>query len=147
MTVIKRILCAVDFSETSAHALDYALQLAANLGADLRVVYVFSFGEIGIADDVLQLDPDTVIDLQERLRHRLEETLDKHANPGVEVESVIIQGEPAHQIAAAAGDLHADLIVIGTHGHSRLERLLLGSVAEKIVRSAPVPVLSVPLRA
>lgn len=147
MTGIKRILCAVDFSETSGHALDYALQLAADLGADLRVVYVFSIGEIGVADDVLQLDPDTVIDLQERLRHRLEEMLGKHANPGVEVESLIIQGEPAHQIAAAAADLHADLIVIGTHGRGRLERLLLGSVAEKVLRGAPVAVLSVPLPA
>ena len=145
MPGIKRILCAVDFSETSGHALDFALGLAAAVNADVRVLYVFSVGEIGFADDVLQLDPDTVLDLQERLRHRLEEMLEKHFKPGVDIESLIIQGDPSRQIGPAASELHVDLIVMGTHGHGALERLLLGSVAERVLRTAPVPVLTVPL--
>ena len=145
MPDIKRILCAVDFSETSEHALDFALQLCTATGADLRVVYAFALGEAGIVDDVLQLDPDTILRLQEELRHRLEDMLARHVNLGVDVESVIIQGEPSRGVGAAAVELRADLIVMGTHGRSDIEHLLLGSVAEKVVRTAPVPVITVPL--
>ena len=144
MSDVTRILCPVDFSGTSEHALDFALHLAAALHAYVQVAYVFALGKAGIVDDVLQLEPDLVLRLQEQLRHRLEEMLARHLNPGVEMESVIIQGEPPREIGRAAVELGADLIVMGTHGRSGLEHVLLGSVAEKVVRTAAVPVITVP---
>lgn len=145
MTGIKRILCAVDLSRTSEHALDFALQLAATLQCDLRVVYVFSVGEAGLMDDVLELDPDTVLKLQERLRYLLEEMLARHAGTGQGIESLILQGEASAQIGAAARELQADMIVMGTRGRGGIEHMLVGSVAEKVIRTAPVPVITVPL--
>ena len=138
MTAITRILCPVDFSEESRHAIDYATAIARWYNASLTGLYVYS--------PMFTPDPGSPEDELKRLHA---ETLAcfTGAAVGVSLEVIVDVGRPAHQILARAAALPADLIVMGTHGASGFEHLVLGSVTEKILRKAPCPVLTVPPRA
>jgi nucleotide-binding universal stress UspA family protein len=146
---LAHILCPVDFSEVSAHALEQATVVAGWYHAKITVLYVYtpalptvseSFGVSMPADKV---EPAKI--------QRLQETARAFAGPAIEakreVDVVVDIGHPAQQILARASALGADMIVMGTHGASGFERLMLGSVAEKVVRRAGCPVLTVPPRA
>jgi nucleotide-binding universal stress UspA family protein len=140
--LLKRIIVPHDFSDTAQRALDYALELAEKLGASIRVVHayeypVFSFPEAPV------LTADLIRQIQDGARVALEGVVSRAKRPGVAVDSTLRQGPAWSEILAAAKDAEADLIVIGTHGRRGLSRALLGSVAEKIVRTAPCPVLTV----
>lgn len=142
----QRILIPIDGSKTSERALQEAVKLAADKAA-LRLVYVI--------EEIYPLDAEgyAFIDyaaLQAAVRHTGERALAQAAlqvrATGTTVESALLEarGERiAHVIDREAGDWRADLIVIGTHGRSGMSRLLLGSVAEGVVRGTSVPVLLV----
>ena len=140
----QRILVPVDGSATSLRALQEAIKMAGST-ARLRLVYVI--------EDIYPLDAEsyTYIDytaLREALRHTGERVLvqaaEKARPTGALAETALLDGggeRVADVIGSDARNWPADLIVIGTHGRSGLSRLLLGSVAEGVVRSAPAPVL------
>ena len=150
MTQIKNILCPIDFSKCSERALDYAVHMASLLGAELHLVHAYvdplasiPFGRANTAGPAAA-DPELITAAkQERAQEvaRLQALCDKH---GVTTTVKEVEGEPRHVICQIAKDDAADLIIMGTHGRTGAARALIGSVAERVVRTAPCAVLTVP---
>ena len=148
-----RILVPTDFSESSDAALTYARLLAGKFGASLHLLHVFESpfvaGGVGpevFVDDSPAVQAELLEEAKNRLRHRV--TPADQEQYGATTE--IISGHSARAILDYATDRKMDLIVMGTHGRSGMAHLLMGSVAEKVVRGAPCPVLTVrraPVRA
>lgn len=144
-----RILVALDGSETAFHALDTALQLARDTGAQLQPLYVIDVPVLAL--DVPGYDPSIVRHAFEEEGRRVtalaRERMDKRGVTGdprvVEVNAP--SEDVANCIQRAADDWHADLIVMGTHGRRGVRRMVLGSVAERVLRCATCPVLLVSL--
>ncbi|SDG21587.1 universal stress protein [Paraburkholderia phenazinium] len=144
----KHILVAMDGSETSARAFDAALTLARDTGAELQPLYVVDnplmvYDSIGYDPSILR---NAFFEEGSRITAEAQSTMTRHAVRGA---PRIIEVEPvgngiAHSILAAAADLKADLVVLGTHGRRGFQRLFLGSVAERFVRMATCPVLLIP---
>lgn len=145
MTRITRILVPTDFSSTADAALDYAHVLAERFGASLEVLHVLDdpFVADGMAAEAYiseapALRTSMLQEAQERLRHRAS------AREGIgPVTTEVLFGHGARTIAEYASERGVDLIVMGTHGRTGFAHLLLGSVAEQLVRTAPCPVLTV----
>lgn len=153
-SAIRHILVPTDFSDTADAALDYALLVAARYGASLQLLHVLDdpFVPEGLAGDAYITEAPVLRsamlrDAQNRLAHRvapLRRGGEIEGSPGVaRVDADALFGHGARTIAEYAGERGADLIVIGTHGRTGVAHLLLGSVAERLVRHAPCPVLTV----
>ncbi len=123
-TPVREILVATDFSDEAEAALRYAIDYARRFGARLHLLHVFSQGEV----EVTRLLADAAA----------------LAAPGVPVIVSSTGGDPAEEILRYAQRHPVDLIVVGTHGRSGFSRVLLGSVAERVLRGATRPVLTVP---
>lgn len=139
MTTFQKILCPVDFSPPSEVALTAALSLAAHGGGRVTLLHVVEM-------------PDPLIDKSEflewitrRYDEQLQELLGRRACAQLEPEGLRREGHATEQIHRTAAELGSELIVIGTHGRTGLQRWLLGSVAERVVRTARIPVLTVPM--
>ena len=146
MIAIKNVLVATDFSGPSETAVNYARAMARSFGASLHVVHVFEPLWITSADVVGGgVALSTMIQgLEETARKQLDATVGEDDRRELHAKAVMITSEsPAREIANYANEQKMDLVVIGTHGRSGLSRLLIGSVAEKVVRLAPCPVLTV----
>jgi nucleotide-binding universal stress UspA family protein len=146
MVEIKRILCPVDLSEFSHHALDHARALAQWYDADITVLNVFTVPlpltpTPGIAEAYPPLPFPQTQEIADEVR-RFCGLVDGRQDARVTV--VVIEGTPAKEIVRHAETLPADLLVMGTHGRGGFERLFLGSVTEKVLRSTHAPVLTVP---
>jgi nucleotide-binding universal stress UspA family protein len=141
-TAIKHILVAHDFGETAQLALDYALDLAVRLNARVTVVHAYEIPVYGFPEG-FALTADVIGRIQEIASKALDGVVQHARRPGVEVGAMLRQGSAWSEIAAAASETNAGLVVIGTHGRRGLAHALLGSVAEKVVRTAPCPVLTV----
>lgn len=143
MTDWKRICCAVDLEEPSRMALEQAADLAKRLGAELSVVYAVAplppvVGEVLVAGN--ERSTLTLAQAEEQLaRWRA----DAEARVGATVLSRVVAGDPANAIVQHARDAWSDLVVVGTHGRKGLRRLVLGSVAERVVRECGCPVMVV----
>lgn len=137
------ILCAVDFSETSDRAFDYSVELARKLGARIRVIHVFQISASALPEGLLEAPIDYENMLQEQLQERLDRYIENKKVNDIEITTGICEGIPYLEITQAAADTHADMIVIGTHGRTGLPYMLMGSVAERVVRTADVPVVSI----
>jgi nucleotide-binding universal stress UspA family protein len=133
------ILHPTDFSECSQHAFAIAADLSRQYSAALLVLHVA--GTLG-AENVTYGEATSRLE-PESYRQRLEEDLRRSVPEpaGVSTEYLLVAGEPAHEISRVARERSADLIVMGTHGSSRLSRLLMGSIAEHVIRLASCPVL------
>jgi nucleotide-binding universal stress UspA family protein len=144
MTTITRILVPVDFEETSREALAYAAMLAERMGAALSLVHVFDdvYASGAYAPDVYAPLPPAV---RERVIGELQQKLSAllPATGGHRNRADVIVGTPANGIVESAREQGADLIVMGTHGRRGLSHALLGSVAERVLRTASCPVLTV----
>ncbi len=148
MIAIKTVLLPTDGSECSGKALGYALSFAKQY--DARVVAVHVIDQRWEEQARLAL-AEVGQDMAQRIREGrkeegqriLRDVADAAERSGVSVESVIVTGIPFEEIVRLAKELPADLIIMGTHGRTGMSHLLLGSVAERVVRSAPCPVLSV----
>jgi len=134
---IKKILYATDFSSYSNQAYFHAVALAESHEASLTILYVYS------RPTAAPVDLPKAGDERTYWRDQLEQI--RPVNPGIPVHHVILEGDPAAEIVRYAADAMIDLIVMGTHGRSGLERLLMGSVAEKVMRDATCSVLVVKL--
>ena len=144
MIEIRRILCPTDFSEFARRALHQAVPLARWYGAPLTALHV-----VPAAVPVDGMFPYALPPLaNEGVRSRLEGELREFVAPareaGVACDTALREGAVAGQILEMARSLPADLLVMGTHGQGGLERLVLGSVTESVLRKAPCPVLTIP---
>lgn len=144
MITIKRILCPTDFSPFSARALSHAVALARWYRARLSVLHVSPLMPSLSGSSALAIDPIT---LEPRARAALLARVREFAAPalqaGLETHCLLREGPVVADILAQARDEKADLIALGTHGYGGVRHLLLGSVAEKVLRKAPCPVLTV----
>ncbi|TVM00128.1 MAG: universal stress protein [Candidatus Brocadia sp. WS118] len=142
MIVLKKILCPVDHSECSYLALKYAISLALKDEAKLYLMHVI---DIRLYDtEIYKFSPYKLneIDLT-KIREDLMKSLPEGTLDVLEIETIVVKGVPFHEIINAAAAIDADLVVIGTHGRTGLSHAVMGSVAEKVVRKAPCPVLTV----
>ena len=135
-----RILCPIDFSEHSLAALDVALKVAQQNDAKLYLLNVAPLPAGAAGFPPVPLDPYPYLekDRQQQLAKLAREKI-----PGsVRYETLVVNGDPAEQVLGIARSVEADLIVMGTHGRKGLSHLVLGSVAERVVRESPTPVLT-----
>ncbi len=140
---IKKVLVPIDFSDYSKSSLKYAVNFAKNFKASLVLVYVvepviyppdFSMGQIAI--------PAAGIEMDKRAKEELDKLAEKEIPSDLSVKKIIKTGKPFVEIIETAADENVDLIIIATHGHTGVEHILFGSTAEKVVRKAPCPVLT-----
>lgn len=141
---VRRILLPLDFSESSLRAVPYAKDLAARYGADLVALHVFDNVDLpGFYGDIQSPLPHAFPEVEARVRENLRTAIDEAEGPDVRAEYVAGRGSAPEAIVDEAERREADLIVIASHGRSGVERLLLGSVSEHVLRAAPCPVLLV----
>ncbi len=144
VTKVGTILVPVDFSEHAKAALIHAKELAAIYGSRLQLLHVIEenaypeFYGMGDLPDRMRRESLRAMAIRE-----MEQLCDECGGPGIEPEVHILSGHPARDIVRFAGDNDSDLIVIASHGLTGIEHLLLGSVAEKVVRMAQCPVFTV----
>jgi len=143
MQLPKTLLVPVDFSDTSNLALDYAVDLAKALGGKVVVMHAYELPVYGFPDGALVATVEIATRIMNGAQAGLEALLEKRKDKGVEITSVLRQGVPWDEVHSVAEEVKADMIVIGTHGRGGLARALLGSVAEKIIRTSTRPVLTI----
>lgn len=140
---INKILVPIDFSDYSKSALRYAVNFAKLFNAEILLIYVvepviyppdFSMGQIAI--------PTIATEFDERAREELNKLAKNEIPQEIKVTTLIKSGKPFVEIIDTASEADVDLIIIATHGHSGVEHILFGSTAEKVVRKAPCPVLT-----
>ena len=139
--LVKRILFPTDFSSSSSQAFNAGLAWAEVLGADFEILHVMAAGTgVEIDSTAVQL----YISEQEKFsRSKLEQLVFQAKERILPVQSRLLMGVPTDQIAQFAVDYYADLIITGTHGWTGLDRVLMGSVAERMITLAPCPVLTI----
>jgi nucleotide-binding universal stress UspA family protein len=135
---IKKVLYPTDFSSYSNQAYFHAISLAEKHGASLTVVFVYN-----PADPPPISAKAEVADDRAYWREQLETI--RPLNPGIEVKHAFLEGDPAAEIVRFARESGSDMIVMGTHGRTGMDRILLGSVAEKVLRDARCSVMVVKL--
>ncbi len=138
MLTVKTILHPTDFSACSDFAFRVACSLARDYGARVVVLHVAPPPVIGYGEGVI---PPAPAEFEEALRTQLEQVQPR--DPRIPVTHLFVEGNAAHEILEAARDETADVIVLGTHGRTGLGRVVLGSVAEHVMRKAPCPVLTI----
>ena len=139
MTRFRTILCPTDFSPTSALAFEYAADLARAF--DARLVAMHAFFPAILGERASTELPDEVNALRASARKQLDDL--RPPDPALRVERLLREAPDSEAILDAAAEVKADLIVMGTHGRTGFRRLVLGSVAEEVLRKAPCPVLTV----
>lgn len=140
MIALRKILIPHDFSDTSEAAVRYALALAHNFNAQLHLLHVSDKARFEMATEFpLGLDGT----LEDAVRERLVKILTPREQIDFKPIFEFRSGSPAAEITRYAKDADVDLIVMGTHGRGFVAHAVLGSVAEKVVRTAPCPVLTV----
>ena len=150
MLPFRRILITTDFSDTSLLALPVAVEIASHFDAELLLVHVLPvdtptpwdippYADFGLASLPL---PEYEAQVRQEVERRLALVAAKHAH-GVNVRGLVGRGDAANEVTRIAGTEKADLIVLATHGWTGWRHLVFGSVAEKVLREAPCPVLSV----
>lgn len=142
MGLYDRILVPTDGSPASDPAIDHAVELASIHDATIHAIFVVNTASFvslptesawdGVAE-MLEREGETALDA-------VVEAAEKR---GVPVERVMLNGSPSHEVVRYAESEDCDLIVMGTHGRGGIDRLLLGSVTEKVVRSSTIPVLTI----
>ncbi|MBI4262788.1 MAG: universal stress protein [Acidobacteria bacterium] len=146
MIEIQRILCPIDFSEFSRRALDHALAIARWYGSAVTVLHVFPMVPTAAYAPGLPVFEIPLLTSQQRDQAiaEMQRFVAAEAAPNPSIGLVVRDGPAASEILSQARAMRSDLLVLGTHGRSGFERLVLGSVAEKVLRKAECPVLTVP---
>ena len=143
MADIAKILCAVDFSSMSPRVADYSVTLAKALNVPLHLVYVAPtlrrYGSFAVAEESIE---SFVAAILAGARETMDEFLARHCQ-GVEATGSVEMGYAPEAIVNVAKDHGCGLIVMGTHGRRGIDRIVFGSVAEKVVKSSPLPVLTI----
>lgn len=148
MKSFDRILAPVDFSHCSRTALNYAISLAEQLGAELRVLHVCEVPAL-VSPDLVVTIPDqptqTISDwVQSEAKAGMDEFMKEVVRPeGLKIDVKLASGDAPERIAKEAKEYAADLVVMGTHGRKGMAHLIMGSVAERTLRICPCPVLTI----
>jgi nucleotide-binding universal stress UspA family protein len=142
MSKIQRILVPVDFSETSKRALEYASLFVKSFDAKLDVLHVWRPSEYAGDEMVVLTRSEPELTLSTYLRNHADQQLSAFLKDVPHSKQMLEAGDPAQVIAKVADEGAYDLIIMGTHGRTGLSHLMMGSVAEKVVRLAPCPVLT-----
>jgi len=146
MNEIKKILLPIDFSEGSKELLNFATYFAEKFGATIFIVsvvefpYTYSYYEFDPLDTVATLKGDVMDYAHKQMDTFLEVNRDQLTVP---VESTLLTGRVAEELIHYAENERVDMIIIGTHGYKGLDRMIFGSVAEKVIKLAPCPTLTV----
>jgi nucleotide-binding universal stress UspA family protein len=138
----RKILVATDFSPGSDEALDRAIEIAKSSTAKVEIIHVIELAE-EYPFGLIYLDADSGA-LYTHVDHELARRADRLRQAGLEADTKIAEGNASSEIAKRGRELGADLIVVGTHGRTGRAHAMLGSVAERVVRRASCPVLTVP---
>lgn len=133
------ILIPTDGSKGAGVALDHAIEQARTHGARLHVLFVANTAALGGG----AMEGTAVESLRSSGQQAVDAAVDRIADAGLDAEGEVREGNPYREILDYADAVEADMIVMGTHGRRGLDRFLLGSVTEKVVRSSDVPVLTV----
>lgn len=139
----KIILVATDFGEPSEAALSTAIDYAKVFGAEIVLMHAYEVPIVGFPDGAVMDIAELTTRLMEGAKEGLDRAIQLHEGSGVTIRAVVKQGDPWRMVNETAEEVGAGLIAVGTHGRRGLSRALLGSVAEKVVRTATVPVLTV----
>ena len=145
MAIPTRILVPVDFSPSSDHALDFAVALAAALDATVYLLNVIAVPTFGIEEIGIALTSSVMADLVRTNQAAVDDLVEARKDRAKLAAGMLRTGDPRDTIVQVAHEIGADLIVMGTHGRRGLTRALLGSVAEAIVRTSPIPVVTLRL--
>jgi len=137
------ILVAVDFSEPSKQALETAIELARREGAVLHIAHALELPTPIFTTYAFEMPEAYLTSAREESQRLLQEAVDEAGRRGVEAKSHLLNAPAAMAIEEMAREVDADLVVVGTHGHTGLRHLALGSVAERVIRHAPCNVLVV----
>jgi len=143
---IKKIILATDFSDISKDASSHALQLARAYKAELIVLHVLDVNAWSFPSYYFFTVEgfDMLAESQEQVRQQGKDALKKLADSfDLEVETIFTEGDPGHEIVRVAEEQNADLIVLGTHGHTGWKRFTIGGVAEFVGRHAPCAVFTI----
>jgi nucleotide-binding universal stress UspA family protein len=145
MIALKNVLVATDFSESSDHALAYGRDLARTFGAKLHVLHIAeNLMATSVAEYYPAGFPEMQMEVEAVARTRVEDLVTAEDRAKLSAVAIVrTSAAPAAAIVEYAKEVGADLIAIGTHGRGMVSRLLMGSVAERVVRLAPCPVLTV----
>lgn len=148
MVEFSRILWPVDFSEQARHALRYAVSIARWYESAITALHVHSGHRLAEnVPEFAMVEYDVLTPTQEkRLSSELQKFIEQDGPIDVPLQVVVASGDITFEILKQAAAMPADLVVMGTHGRSGFEQLVLGSVTEKLLRKAPCPVMSVPPR-
>jgi nucleotide-binding universal stress UspA family protein len=139
----QHILAPIDFTESSEHALDHAVELAAKLGARVTVLHAYSVPIYTFPDGSYIPTADLAARISAAAQAELDAAIARRKDSGVALEGLLRSGATSEVICGVASEIGADLIVMGTHGRGALARALLGSVAQNVVRNATQPVMTV----
>jgi nucleotide-binding universal stress UspA family protein len=147
--LFKRILCPVDFSDSSMRALNYAMSLAQEADAQLTVVHVMAYDledAPDLYDTTINDDRQMLADFrrrrEERARERLKEAVPDAVAAYCSVETMMVRGKAGREILRIAGESESDLIVIGVQGRGAADLMVFGSTTNQVVREAACPVLT-----
>lgn len=144
MDAFKRILVPLDFSPSANQAVQFAIDLARRYEAALDLVYVYQSVAYALPEGYVLITPDQLAEVLRTFEQQLAAAKEEAQKAGVaKVETALLQGYPINEILHRAEERKADLIVMGTHGRSGIKRLVLGSVAENVLRGSSCPVLVV----
>ena len=145
MKRFRRILVATDFSKTSAKALAGAIALAKGNRAKLTIVHAYVPYVPLVPEQYLEAGTWDRIDTESRrwAERQLAKLAERARKAGVRASSTLVTGDPSRLIVRTARSLHADLIVVGTHGRQGLTKFFLGSVAERVIATALCPVMTI----
>lgn len=145
MIEIRSILCPIDFSDGSSRATDYAAGLAEKLGAQIHVLHVYTLPMLEPHQGRSPLSPELIAQMTDDAARGTTKIASGLKERGLEATPHVGDGAPYAEIVRFAKGLKVDLIAMGTHGRTGMNHLFLGSVAEKVCRLSPIPVLTVPL--
>lgn len=142
---IDDILVPTDGSEAASEAANHAFDVAMDFDATVHVLSVVDTKTLAAAYGAGVGMPEVIKTIKEDSREDVEAVRDRALAMGLECETAVLEGAPSEAITDHAEDIGADVVAIGTHGRSGLDRLLLGSITERTVRTSPAPVLTIPV--
>ena len=143
MERIERILVPVDFSDHASKAVDAAIGLAKVFGSKITLMHCYQINVGGVSPYGLVIPESLDRDIRDAATRKLAEWCEKVEAAGVAVDDLVTPVFPSEAICNQAEEMSADLIVMGTRGLTGVRHVLLGSVAERTIRTAPCPVLTV----
>jgi len=138
---INHILVPIDFSRDADDAIDMAITLARELGSRITLLHVIHDVYVGVGEMAAALPASYYEEIEEDVKREIQTYLNKVFEAGLQGDSIVLHGVPFQSILDTVRDQNIDLVVMGTHGRTGLRHVLLGSVAEKVIRMATCPVM------